>query len=91
TLSNLGMFGVDRFEAVLAEGQSCLLAVGRIREAAVAVSGRPAVEPVLTLTLSCDHRVLDGAVAAPFLSDLAECLERPEAVDGPGPEAPERA
>ncbi|MGH7698366.1 MAG: 2-oxo acid dehydrogenase subunit E2, partial [Candidatus Dormibacteria bacterium] len=45
TLSNLGMFGVDRFEAVLAEGQSCLLAVGRIREAAVAVSGRPAVEP----------------------------------------------
>jgi pyruvate dehydrogenase E2 component (dihydrolipoamide acetyltransferase) len=77
TISNLGMFGVDRFEAVLAEGQSSLLAVGRIRDEVVPVDGRPAVEPVLSLTLSCDHRVLDGAEAAPFLTTLVEYLEEP--------------
>jgi pyruvate dehydrogenase E2 component (dihydrolipoamide acetyltransferase) len=77
TISNLGMFGVDRFEAVLAEGQSSLLAVGRIRDEVVAVDGHPSVEPVLSLTLSCDHRVVDGAEAAPFLSTLVEYLEEP--------------
>jgi len=77
TISNLGMFGVDRFEAVLTEGQSSLLAVGRIRDEVVAVHGRPSVEPVLSLTLSCDHRVLDGAVAAPFLATLVSYLEQP--------------
>ncbi|HVB52796.1 MAG TPA: dihydrolipoamide acetyltransferase family protein [Candidatus Acidoferrales bacterium] len=77
TISNLGMFGVDRFEAVLTEGQSSLLAVGRIRDEVVPVDGRPAVEPVLSLTLSCDHRVLDGAGAAPFLITLVEYLEEP--------------
>jgi len=77
TISNLGMFGVDRFEAVLTEGQSSLLAVGRIRDEVVPVDGRPAVEPVMSLTLSCDHRVLDGASAAPFLTTLVEYLEEP--------------
>ncbi len=77
TISNLGMFGVDRFEAVLTEGQSSLLAVGRMRDDVVPVDGRPAVEPVLSLTLSCDHRVLDGAGAAPFLKTLVEYLEEP--------------
>lgn len=77
TISNLGMFGVDRFEAVLAEGQSSLLAVGRIRDEVVPVDGRPAIEPVLSLTLSCDHRVLDGAEAAPFLAALVDYLEEP--------------
>jgi len=77
TISNLGMFGVDRFQAVLAEGQSSLLAVGRIRDEVVSVDGQPAVEPVLSLTLSCDHRVLDGAAAAPFLTTLVDYLEEP--------------
>ncbi|MGC1909176.1 MAG: dihydrolipoamide acetyltransferase family protein [Candidatus Dormiibacterota bacterium] len=77
TISNLGMFGVDQFQAVLAEGQSSLLAVGRIRDEVVPVDGRAAVEPVLSLTLSCDHRVLDGAAAAPFLTTLVEYLEEP--------------
>lgn len=77
TISNLGMFGVDRFEAVLTEGQSSLLAVGRIRDEVVPRDGVPAVEPVLSLTLSCDHRVLDGAAAAPFLTSLVSYLEEP--------------
>ncbi|HEY6538986.1 MAG TPA: dihydrolipoamide acetyltransferase family protein [Candidatus Dormibacteraeota bacterium] len=84
TISNLGMFGVDRFQAVLTEGQSALLAVGRIRDEVVAVAGRPSVEPVISVTLSCDHRVLDGAVAAPFLGALVEYLEQPELLLDPG-------
>ncbi|MGH7692628.1 MAG: dihydrolipoamide acetyltransferase family protein [Candidatus Dormibacteria bacterium] len=75
TLSNLGMFGVDRFQAVLSEGQSSILAVGRIVDQVVVTDGRPSVEPVMSLNLSCDHRVLDGATAAPFLNTLVELLE----------------
>ncbi len=85
SLSNLGMLGVDSFAAVLAPAQSALLAVGRIRDVVVARDGRAVVEPATELTLSCDHRVLDGAVAAPFLAEVAELLEQPErlrAADG---------
>lgn len=77
TISNLGMFGVDHFQAILTEGQSSLLAVGRIRDQVIPVDGQPAVEPVLSLSLTCDHRVLDGALAAPFLAALVEYLEEP--------------
>lgn len=77
TISNLGMYGIDRFEAVLVDGQSSLLAVGRVRDQVVPVNGQPAIEPVMSLTLSCDHRVLDGAGAAPFLAALVEHLEAP--------------
>ncbi len=77
TISNLGMFGVDHFQAVLTDGQSALLAVGRVRDEVVPVAGRAGVEPVLSLSLSCDHRVLDGARAAPFLTTLAAYLEEP--------------
>jgi pyruvate dehydrogenase E2 component (dihydrolipoamide acetyltransferase) len=77
TISNLGMFGVDHFQAILTEGQSSLLAVGRIRDQVIPIDGQPAVEPVLSLSLTCDHRVLDGALAAPFLAALVEYLEEP--------------
>ncbi len=77
TISNLGMHGVDRFGAVLPEEQSAILAVGRVRDAVVPVDGRAAVEPILSLTLSCDHRVLDGVQAATFLGTLCESLEEP--------------
>jgi len=77
TISNLGMHGIDRFQAVLPEEQSAILAVGRVRDAVVPVDGRAAVEPILSLTLSCDHRVLDGVQAAGFLGALAESLEEP--------------
>ena len=77
TISNLGMFGVDAFNAVLATPQAAILAVGRIAERVVVVEGAPAVRPTMTLTLSCDHRVVDGAHAARFLSELADLIEEP--------------
>jgi pyruvate dehydrogenase E2 component (dihydrolipoamide acetyltransferase) len=71
------MFGVDAFNAVLAAPQAAILAVGRIAERVVAVEGRAAVRPMMTLTLSCDHRAVDGANAARFLSELADLIEEP--------------
>jgi len=72
TISNLGMFGVDAFTAIIIPPQAAILAVGRIADRVVPVDGRPAIRPMVTLTLSCDHRVVDGARAAAFLNDLAE-------------------
>ncbi|MDW8325063.1 MAG: dihydrolipoamide acetyltransferase family protein [Anaerolineales bacterium] len=77
TLSNLGMYGVDAFNAIVNPPQAAILAVGRIADRVVPVNGHPAVLPMLTLTLSCDHRVADGARAAQFLQTLVEALEEP--------------
>lgn len=77
TISNLGMFGVDAFTAIITPPQVAILAVGRIAERVVAVNGQPAVRPVVTLTLSIDHRVADGARAAAFLADLVSAIEDP--------------
>jgi pyruvate dehydrogenase E2 component (dihydrolipoamide acetyltransferase) len=74
TISNLGMFGVDAFTAIIVPPQAAILAVGAIADRVVAVDGRPMVRPMLTLTLSCDHRVVDGARAAEFLRDLTALL-----------------
>ena len=70
TISNLGMLDVDSFTAIITLPQAAILAVGRISDRVVAVAGKPAVLPMMTLTLSSDHRVLDGAVAAQFLNTL---------------------
>ncbi len=70
TLSNLGMYGVDAFSAIITPPQAAVLAVGRIADRVVPVNGQPAIRPMLTLTLSSDHRVVDGAQAAAFLADL---------------------
>ncbi len=70
TLSNLGMFGVDAFSAIITPPQAAVLAVGRIADRVVPVNGQPGIRPMLTLTLSSDHRVVDGAQAAAFLGDL---------------------
>ena len=75
TISNLGMFGIDAFQAIIVPPQAAILAVGRIVDRVVAVDGEIVLRPMLTLTLSCDHRVLDGATAAAFLQELAESLE----------------
>ncbi len=75
TISNLGMFGIDAFSAVITPPQAAILAVGRIADRVVALKGQPAVRPMMTLTLSSDHRVVDGARAAEFLRDLAESIE----------------
>jgi pyruvate dehydrogenase E2 component (dihydrolipoyllysine-residue acetyltransferase) len=77
TISNLGMYQVDQFSAIIAPPQAAILAVGAITDRVVAVQGQPAVRPMMTLTVSCDHRVADGARAAQFLSDLAEALREP--------------
>jgi pyruvate dehydrogenase E2 component (dihydrolipoamide acetyltransferase) len=80
TISNLGMYGVDAFNAIVPAPQAAILAVGRIVERVVPVKGTPAVQPMMTLSLSCDHRVVDGARAAQFLGTVAELIEEPLAL-----------
>ena len=80
TISNLGMYGVDAFNAIVNPPQAAILAVGRIADRVVPVNGQPAVQPTMTLTLSCDHRALDGARGAQFLGALADLIEEPLAL-----------
>jgi pyruvate dehydrogenase E2 component (dihydrolipoamide acetyltransferase) len=75
TISNLGMFDVDEFTAIITPPQSAILAVGRITDRVVAVNGQPAVRPMMTITLSSDHRVVDGAKAAVFMRDLVKEIQ----------------
>ena len=77
TISNLGMYKVDQFNAIITPPQAAILAVGAIADRVVAVEGKPAVRPMMTLTISCDHRVADGARAAQFLNDVAEAVQDP--------------
>jgi pyruvate dehydrogenase E2 component (dihydrolipoamide acetyltransferase) len=77
TISNLGMYGVDAFNAIVNPPQAAILAVSRIADRVVPVNGQPAVQPMMTLSLSCDHRVVDGARAAEFLQALADLIEEP--------------
>ncbi|HET7640209.1 MAG TPA: 2-oxo acid dehydrogenase subunit E2, partial [Ktedonobacteraceae bacterium] len=77
TISNLGMYNVDAFNAIINQPQAAILAVGRIAERVVPVNSQPAVQPMMALTLSCDHRVVDGARGAQFLATLAELIEEP--------------
>jgi pyruvate dehydrogenase E2 component (dihydrolipoyllysine-residue acetyltransferase) len=77
TISNLGMYNVDAFTAIIVPPQAGILAVGRVGDRVVALDGRPAVRPMITLTLSTDHRVADGARAALFLNDLVEAIREP--------------
>jgi len=74
TISNLGMLGVDSFTAIIIPPQAAILAVGAIADRVVAVNGSPAVRPMMTLTLSSDHRVLDGARSAEFMKSLAQAI-----------------
>ena len=80
TISNLGMYGVDAFSAIVNPPQAAILAVGRIADRVVARNGQPAVLPTMMLTLSCDHRALDGARGAQFLGALADLVEEPLAL-----------
>jgi pyruvate dehydrogenase E2 component (dihydrolipoamide acetyltransferase) len=77
TISNLGMYKVDAFTAIIVSPQVAILAVGRIADRVVPVDGKPGIRPMMTLTLSCDHRVFDGARAATFLNDLATAIIEP--------------
>jgi len=82
TISNLGMFGVDAFHAILNAPQAAILAVGRIAERVIAEASQPAVVPTLFLGLSCDHRAIDGARGARFLQTLAALIEDPSGLEG---------
>jgi pyruvate dehydrogenase E2 component (dihydrolipoamide acetyltransferase) len=78
TLSNLGMYKVDAFSAIITPPQAAILAVGSISDRVVPVEGKPGIQPMMTMTLSSDHRVVDGARAAEFLNDLANAIREPE-------------
>lgn len=80
TISNLGMYEVDRFTAIIVQPQAAILAVGRIADRVVPTQGAASIRPIVNLTLSSDHRVVDGARAARFMRDLAEAMEAPQAL-----------
>jgi pyruvate/2-oxoglutarate dehydrogenase complex dihydrolipoamide acyltransferase (E2) component len=82
TISNLGIYRVDAFSAIIIPPQAAILAVGSIADRVVAVAGQPTVRPRMTLTLSSDHRVIDGARAALFISDLAASICDPQKFSG---------
>jgi pyruvate dehydrogenase E2 component (dihydrolipoamide acetyltransferase) len=77
SISNLGMFGIDQFAAVINPPEGAILAVGQVREVPVIVDGAVAAGKRLAMTLSCDHRVVDGAVGAAFLAELRRLIEHP--------------
>jgi pyruvate dehydrogenase E2 component (dihydrolipoamide acetyltransferase) len=74
------MYGVDAFSAIVNPPQAAILAVGRVADRVVPANGQAVVQPTMVLTLSCDHRALDGARAARFLGALAELIEEPLAL-----------
>lgn len=77
TISNLGMFGIEEFTAIINSPDSCILAVGSIIEKPVVKNGQIVVGNIMKVTLSCDHRVVDGATGAEFLQTLRSMLENP--------------
>lgn len=77
SISNLGMFGVESFTAIINPGQGAVLAVGTVQDTPVADQGTLTVEPVMQVTLSVDHRIIDGVVAARFLAEFRKALEVP--------------
>ncbi|MFQ5712119.1 MAG: dihydrolipoamide acetyltransferase family protein [Candidatus Geothermarchaeales archaeon] len=84
TITNLGMFGVETFTPIITPKQTAILGVGRIAEKPLSVEGRAVTRPTLTLSLSFDHRVVDGAQAAQFLKRIKEILETFEMAGGRG-------
>jgi pyruvate dehydrogenase E2 component (dihydrolipoamide acetyltransferase) len=84
TISNLGMFGLDDFVAIINPPECGILAVGAAREGVIVKGGAMRAGHVMALTLSADHRIIDGAEGARFLAALREVLENPSSLDGPG-------
>jgi pyruvate dehydrogenase E2 component (dihydrolipoamide acetyltransferase) len=80
SVSNLGMFGVERFTAVINPPEGGILAVGAVRDVAVAEHGRVVAGKRMAVTMSCDHRAIDGALGARWLQVLAELIEKPESL-----------
>ena len=84
TISNLGMHHVDAFTAIITPPQVAVLAVGSISNRVVPIDGTPGIRPIITLTLSSDHRVIDGVRAAAFLDGVAEAISEPRKCLAPG-------
>ncbi len=77
-VSNLGMFGVSSFTSIINPPQGAILSVGAVEDRVVPRDGAPAIRPMLTLTLTCDHRVIDGAIGAQFLQAIKAAIEAPD-------------
>jgi pyruvate dehydrogenase E2 component (dihydrolipoamide acetyltransferase) len=77
SISNLGMFGIQEFTAIINPPEAGIIAIGAVEEKVVAENGQPVVRPRMRLTMSCDHRVVDGATGARFLQTLRDYLEEP--------------
>lgn len=77
TISNLGMFGIDQFSAILQPPEAAILAIGRIADRVVVRDGKIVISPTINLTLSIDHRVLDGVSGTQFLTSLKNYIENP--------------
>ncbi|MCD6219543.1 2-oxo acid dehydrogenase subunit E2, partial [Candidatus Calescamantes bacterium] len=75
TFSNLGMFGIDSFSAIIVPGQSGIMAVGEIKERVVVKEGMIGIRAIMKIVVSCDHRIIDGATGARFLKTFKEILE----------------
>jgi pyruvate dehydrogenase E2 component (dihydrolipoamide acetyltransferase) len=80
TVSNLGMYGIDRFEGIINAPQAAILCVGAVADRPVAIDGELAIRPIASITLASDHRILYGADAAAFLADVRGLLENPLAM-----------
>ncbi|HRK35991.1 MAG TPA: dihydrolipoamide acetyltransferase family protein, partial [Candidatus Hydrogenedentes bacterium] len=76
TISNLGGFGVDHFTAIINQPDSAILAVGQMKDRVVVIDGGMHIRPIMKVTLSSDHRVIDGALAAQFMGHLKDLLEQ---------------
>ncbi|HUF67475.1 MAG TPA: pyruvate dehydrogenase complex dihydrolipoamide acetyltransferase [Longimicrobiales bacterium] len=77
SISNLGMFGIEEFTAIINPPEACILAVGQVEDRIVAIDGHAAVQPRMRMTMSCDHRAVDGATGARFLQTLRGMVEEP--------------
>jgi pyruvate dehydrogenase E2 component (dihydrolipoamide acetyltransferase) len=77
TISNLGMFGIDEFTAIINPPDACIMAVGGIKQTPVVKNGQIQIGNIMKVTLSCDHRVVDGAVGSAFLQTFKKLLENP--------------
>lgn len=77
SISNLGMYGINKFDAIINPPQSCIMAVGAGIKKPVVKNGKIEVATVMEITLSCDHRIIDGAVAAEFANAFKKFIENP--------------
>ena len=77
TISNLGMYGVDNFTAIINMPNAAILSVASTKDTVVAYNGEPKIRPIMKMSLTCDHRIIDGLTAAKFMTDLKASMENP--------------